>query len=544
MTKKIFKEKPTIADWLINKPYTVHKNYDIFYYKICVEVYEHLLKNYSGFLFEDDDDSSFQRQDLIDLSCTLVSYFEDFTNEIGIWKSIQLKNKELYGQYLPFYELDEDYDLEYINRQDLVYLIWFFMSKYVPSISYAPDSDAFVDMADEIFDIFENKIDDAHANDFYENYWKIQENDSFSEERLKIDWFAQFSYLCSIDTSGKYKMTLEQILEITDNYEDATSVLYEISLDIMLEQPTSWATYIPVEWFADLVKCSDTKKTELKNLSRKHSGKFQVLESTDYGKYLTLKQCVTHQEYLVSMETMEEGRPNPKPGFIVSASLVFWNKKWIIIGIMKGELKTNPEDIAEFQKEKIPFWMQSEENQQSTRDFFPKNNQDFLDFFGTELAIFSTEQEQKDALQELINYQKQPSLYDLKSTYLQRMRDTYANLETIKNPYKKSKEDFDDFGLFCDNKKGVLECTEVVQTIKMLEAEILDYEGISTLFEELTRDYHPEIANYFLETYPQTNIDLPFKSNIDLTSWLIVYWHFYSSEAFGLYNPDIVVWKG
>ena len=126
IVQKIFAANQVVLkDWLAMKPYDapVH-NYDVFYLKQCQTVYGYFIDN--GFLLQKWELS---RPQIKELSCQIVSYFEDYIVEIGIWRTFIETNKELYGYCLPFYDLSE-YDETYINVEDIAFLIWHYVTKY------------------------------------------------------------------------------------------------------------------------------------------------------------------------------------------------------------------------------------------------------------------------------------------------------------------------------------------------------------------------------------------------------------------------------
>jgi len=80
--------------WLSDKPngYEQGTEYDNYYLKVCNEILEILMES---ILFERYQE--FTREHYRNLAVVLVSYFEDFTNEIGIWKVFAEKNQSLFG---------------------------------------------------------------------------------------------------------------------------------------------------------------------------------------------------------------------------------------------------------------------------------------------------------------------------------------------------------------------------------------------------------------------------------------------------------------
>lgn len=78
-----------INDWLTLKPYTTESQPDLYYLKICNEVYKNLDDYIKQLLY-----SYIEEDDIKMLCCFLVSYFEDIISGTNIWFSFKLKYKE------------------------------------------------------------------------------------------------------------------------------------------------------------------------------------------------------------------------------------------------------------------------------------------------------------------------------------------------------------------------------------------------------------------------------------------------------------------
>jgi Protein of unknown function (DUF3843) len=109
----------SISDWLKMKPYeTSNSAYDRHYLGLCSDVLKCL--NEDKDFFNEFDINLDNRKEL---ACMLVSYYEDYINDIGIWRAYTSYNEELFGYPLPFYKLDE-YQTDYVNVEDIAFMIW------------------------------------------------------------------------------------------------------------------------------------------------------------------------------------------------------------------------------------------------------------------------------------------------------------------------------------------------------------------------------------------------------------------------------------
>ena len=65
-------------------------------------------------------DIYFEDDEFKELAYILVSYFEDYISDIGIWKVLVKKHKTLYNTPVPIYlKNDSGYDYESINEADI-----------------------------------------------------------------------------------------------------------------------------------------------------------------------------------------------------------------------------------------------------------------------------------------------------------------------------------------------------------------------------------------------------------------------------------------
>ena len=57
-------------------------------------------------------------------SLCLTAWFEDVISQVGIWTTFTAACKKRYGNWLPFYPLDENYYPDEINVEDIRFLLW------------------------------------------------------------------------------------------------------------------------------------------------------------------------------------------------------------------------------------------------------------------------------------------------------------------------------------------------------------------------------------------------------------------------------------
>lgn len=119
------------------------------------------------------------------LTCQLVSYMEDFANEIGIWKAFVDTNKSLYGYYLPFYDLS-NYSVEDINVEDIQFLIWHFITKYTEEEYITdPNDTTILAVANQIYRYFDKVVEQCPTTNFYDKFFTLTDSVTFLNLKQK-----------------------------------------------------------------------------------------------------------------------------------------------------------------------------------------------------------------------------------------------------------------------------------------------------------------------------------------------------------------------
>lgn len=75
----------------------------------------------------------FNKEDLrtqIDAAISLGMYFQDAIAQSGGWKLFSEAFQGVYGTYLPFYPLGDDYTPDEINQEDIAFVLWTLKSQF------------------------------------------------------------------------------------------------------------------------------------------------------------------------------------------------------------------------------------------------------------------------------------------------------------------------------------------------------------------------------------------------------------------------------
>ncbi len=83
----------------------------------------------------------------------------------------------MYKKQLPFYILDEYYEEEEINNQDISFLIWYFLNTVQEEKFIAPFNNFIVETAEKVMAVFDEAWDNAPENEYLKTFYQINENE-------------------------------------------------------------------------------------------------------------------------------------------------------------------------------------------------------------------------------------------------------------------------------------------------------------------------------------------------------------------------------
>ena len=545
MFKKKFSKKKTskktafgknrvyIKDWLYFKPYKIGSSYDSHYLKIANKVLD-ILESERGWIMLGQD------FDLKELACILTSYFEDFINEIGIWRVFTERNEELYGYALPFYDLSEEYDTDYLNPEDCSYIIWHFLSCH--QIYYIdPLHRKILRMGKEVYDLIESEIDNAPITNTYEKYFDIGKDVHFFELKEKLSWFGLNSYLLSMDKGRQFAIDLVDTFEkMKDKISDPGAIAYMLQNDYIYSRSSTFSGLPPQEWFSKINGIDAAVVEDIKNVKAGIAAKYIYEGKTPDGFYL-LRYNMLDKVFEVNPESIDIPK-DIQDGDVILTNVAKWQGGYWVSGFL-SKIGTKEEMSRELEKDKkdfgsISFNAYPDDVQEELRESTNNMYNAFVAALGKDVVIC----ENNAALQEALK--KQRVYYTEHYTKLSK--------EEIEEAKKQNENVFRDknvAGNFGTEKPvalifvkgiGMLFDENLVDNIELLESEeeLNDDDSID-LFEVLVRHNEPSVVRYLLANYPTKNIQYPVdNSPINVLRELEFLMRFYNPSLFGKRNPN------
>ena len=530
---KLFKQdKVFMSDWLKLKPYSnPNLQYDNFYLNLCNEVYE-ILKSEEDFF----ENQAMEREQIKQLACMIVSYYEDFISEIGIWNAFIEHNKNTIGEYLPFYS-SENYSNEYINWQDITYLIWHYTTKWYDETVYPADYKVFVNSGKEIFELLEEYIDDSPATSQYDKLLTIKPDSDFFDFKSTLNWFSTEAYTMGIEFGNHIKDQLES-LSIKERLTSNFGVLvYQFKEAFLYRKRSSFGALNATEWLAAVCRCSEDKKQEIRELSERHYKHF-VYEGTESKDFFKFRHYVTEKEYLVFKESFQAGISKIKQGDICEMHLIKWDKKWWLSGAMMSyPQNSNDKNLKELKMKQIENqWILDEKSLEANKQMAIDLEKAFIQLYGSRLKLCRSVEEMQVILND-ISKQNAKSSGRL-NEFMDKKGDRNPTIEnTISASLRKEFGDNKDLAVFYLKEQGTQMMVGAKETIDALKAKNLPRENSVELFISLSNGYAPQVAQHFLENYPTKNVKMPGSSQIDALKNMPYFWRFHSAEEYDKVYP-------
>ncbi|HFA51146.1 MAG TPA: DUF3843 family protein, partial [Bacteroidetes bacterium] len=499
----------SMKDWLQFKPYSSSiEGYDRHYLNLCNKVFDILNLRKDWF-----NKAAVNREERKRMACVLVSYFEDFMAEIGIWRAFIDYNKELHGAYLPFYDLFQ-YDPEYINVEDITYLIWHMVTKCKYETIYAPDFPFFSAMAYEIYNLLESRIEELPVLESYDHLLTIAEGEDFFEFKTKLFWFSTQSYLMGWEMGPLLEQDFGMVEEeMAGEYrpEIVSMAKYTVTEDYLYAKRCSFAAMNAPEWLSRIVRCPDEKKKEIENLKYRLGGvfSFDAIEA-DHFVFTHLKNG---QTYRVLKTSFKDGIDIGEIGKVFyRMSLIKWEGEWMMTGGMFGHSPSEV-DIKKEKREPVQsFWALPEERKKRLHESVDKMYRAFVELFGSPLVLFKNREELQKGFDDFtLHYHKKLGEPD---PDFERKREAYKKEMAGKEGGLSSLPAYGSYGMFYAEGVGIVTLNDMLRPIDFLQKENITKDEKNDLFFDLIVNFEPIIAEYLLQTYGNKNFEFPLSHSV------------------------------
>ena len=318
-----------MQQWLFFHPYKNPTQTDYYYFDLCKKTHQVIISPKHIWLT-----SYLPERSLTELSCFLVSYFEDIISGISIWQAFTGEHKKLYGKYLPFYQLKE-YCTNEINPEDIYFLIWYFFSSILNNESiFLPVHEDIVNLGNDIYKIFEDEYEYAPENESLKDFLTIPpQEDDYYNLRIKIEWLIFNSYLLyfnSIEFENKKNETFkrEKDKHILDNKK---MVINDIRDNFIINKPLPLLALRGKDWLAAILGEKHALYDNILNISEKKTG-YYIYQKQDENN-LYFQHIATDTVLAVTKKSMEVFPDFKEESTLFFISFVKWKNEWWFSGV-------------------------------------------------------------------------------------------------------------------------------------------------------------------------------------------------------------------
>lgn len=527
-------------DWMRYRAYPRFRpEYDGFYLRLSNEVFAEL--NHPDRFFR----NMLRREQVVDLAVVLVSWFEDYANEIGLWDTYVRKNKELYGYRLPFFRSDDAVPDE-MHPADIAYLCWHYCCKAAEKF-IGPDSPGLLEIARALLALFEEALDEAPGTDHYDEFLRFGEDIPFFELKTKLYWIALQSYLNGPEFQRMLQEAIREFAEEQPEFlgsvSDPGKILYAMQDDYLYKKSSSFLAFTAPEWLAEVARCPDSLRDDIRRLFRRVPGEF-VYESAG-DRYYRFRHTYTKRLFEVRRESVE--LKGVREGELVVTTLVNWRGEWWVSGILSGAGDTQKarSKQKDFDPSTISFYAWDDDKQQLMREMCDEMEAAHLGYFGDALTFFGSEKEMRAALEDWQKYyagQKKGSKAEgslgarLMSAFKSGGGQTTRAGSVLRSPAELPKNK--GIAVYYEPGKGVLMSPLVAWIAQCLEQPELGDDEAQPLFFEFFSQCSPDLARYLVERFSAHNLRFPTQTKVPLMPHFEFLLRYYNPGAFREITPN------
>lgn len=312
-------------DWVKRHPYKTAGEEDRYFADLAESVFNVIYKSEISDTFDDDKEA------IADVAIRLTMWFEDLVSETGIWRAATTEFKKRYGSYIPFYELDNDYEQGFVNLEDVRFLIWNEAQSYVGNDRFLnPENPAIEWVSGDVFTLFDEAWETAPANErFYLSLHNETVLESYWNARALIEWFSKFAY---VNPSAVFDVmdALDKSTKDDDDEEQMGMRLYSIAVQDAFCSKHNMLSITAPQW---LGRIRDQKEREIwEDFRWRHISIMRFEEENDMQ--ILFRDLVYDENLAVEKESFNETflRRDLKQGDLLYCSLVSFRDAWYQCG--------------------------------------------------------------------------------------------------------------------------------------------------------------------------------------------------------------------
>src|SRR5713101_5183315 len=280
--------------------------------KIAEDLTRFLTKAQRSLTYETLHLSGRQRETLASL---LVEFAEDLSQDIGIWRSLEVYNRDFFGTPLPcVLSPDETMDAEPITPERMQFLLWTLYAELEPGLILAPNHQDLERLALWMAEFLSARFARMRYDSGVQTFLTTPNQYGWDVKR-KLVWLGQHSYL--------FRLHCEQYIRDHGGKADIPTLD-----DFVCQETTSWSGLGVIDILAATLNMTDSQRHDLRSWYARHTAYFRVVSLRE--PFMDVINLLNEQPYTIHMGKI--GTPFQVDD-VVFGSLVPWSGAWYWSGI-------------------------------------------------------------------------------------------------------------------------------------------------------------------------------------------------------------------
>lgn len=393
-------------EWLSFHPYKNADTVDLYYVNLANNIKRTILEVLGGNPYYDKED------ELDELACMLVAWFEDVISQLGIWQAFQTECERVYGVKLPFYDVTQGYYPDEINVQDIKFLLWHHLQTIYKDKKIAdPFTPHINELADELYGVFDKEYETAPENERMQQYLtqELEEEGKFVGFRNILQWFHTQCYLC-LDNKRELAKDIANIMEDGKGIapENFGVMFYSATVMDIFARHTNLMGMTTTEWMSRIFKTEPLKSlaSELE-----FEGQHEYLIEAEDDTYIHLIQADkgARRRFKLHKRGIDTHTlpKDVKPGYRCLTSLVLFDGEYVQNG---GMFFDDPKPDNDTIIEEANYLEQHPESMESV-DTAPRSDAGFVEATGGKgYTFFGTKDEAREFFRQNVPEHKEDGL--------------------------------------------------------------------------------------------------------------------------------------
>jgi hypothetical protein len=333
--------------------------------------------------------SSRQRETLASL---LVEFAEDLSHDIGIWRSLEVYNRDFFGTPLPcVLQPDEAMDPDPVNPDRLQFLLWTLYAELEPGLILAPNHQDLERLALWIAEFLSARLARLRYDSAVKTFLTTPNTYGWDVKR-KLVWLGQHSYLFRLPCAHY----------VSDHGGTADIPTLD---DFLCQETTHWSGLGAIDMLAAILDMTDSQRHDVRQWYERHMAYFRVVSLRE--PFMDVVNIVNEQPYTIHVGKIDD---QFRVQDLVFGSLVPWDGVWYWSGVQQRYPQVPDETIQEIKRD-FPLkasqivYRYCPHLAERARDIVRTHYQQFLDYYGTDLVTYPDGKTMAADLQKFHQYQ-------------------------------------------------------------------------------------------------------------------------------------------